>query len=208
MALPSSQYSVLDGAKVERLGTDTFRVFVAPFTFFALEVAPVLTLQVHPREDGCEITMLACKLKGSGVVEAQNSNFSARMTNRGARAGGRLRDNARKSLLLLGESCLRRAAPPCSSARNSASAASAVRWRPTEHAHESALESDVVVDVDLIVPRWFVLPKAATRSTGNAVIATILRAAVPRFLNQLESDYAAWAAGDERRAPVAAGELT
>jgi hypothetical protein len=84
MALPASQYSVLDGSKVERLGEDTFRVYVAPFTFFAFEVQPVLTLQVQAHDAGCTIAMLACKLKGSKLIEAQNTQFAARMTNEGA----------------------------------------------------------------------------------------------------------------------------
>lgn len=84
MTLPSSQYSVLDGNKVERFGDDTFRVSVAPFRFFSFEVQPVLTLQVQGTLRGCIISMLACKLQGNRIVEAQNSQFSARMTNQGA----------------------------------------------------------------------------------------------------------------------------
>jgi Protein of unknown function (DUF1997) len=84
MSLPASQYSVLDGSKVERVGDDTFRVTVAPFQFFALVVQPVLTLQVQALPGGCCISMLACKLRGSRLIEAQNDHFAARMTNRGA----------------------------------------------------------------------------------------------------------------------------
>jgi hypothetical protein len=83
MALPASQYSVLDGTKVERLSTDTFRVYVPEFKFFSFEVQPVLTLQVQSLERGCLISMLACKLKGSKLVEKQNSQMAARMTNKG-----------------------------------------------------------------------------------------------------------------------------
>ena len=85
MALPASQYSVLDGSKVERLSEDTFRVYVAPFKFFAFEVQPVLTLQVQAHDTGCTISMLACKLKGNKLIEAQNTQFAARMTNQGVR---------------------------------------------------------------------------------------------------------------------------
>ena len=35
----------------------------------------------------------------------------------------------------------------------------------------------------------------------------VLNTAVPRFLEQLEADYAAWASGDESRQPVGSGEL-
>ena len=85
MALPASQYSVLDGNKVERLDDETFRVYVGALKFFTFEIEPVLTLRVHPVEDGCDISMLACKLRGSGLVEAQNSKFASRMTNKGVR---------------------------------------------------------------------------------------------------------------------------
>lgn len=84
MALPASQYSVLDGAKVERLTDDTFRVNVSGFSFFSFEVEPILTVSVQPTDAGCRIEMLACKLAGSRIVEAQNNKFSARMVNNGA----------------------------------------------------------------------------------------------------------------------------
>lgn len=86
MALPASQYSVLDGSKVERLDEETFRVFVAAFKFFSFEVQPVLTLQVHAQDTGCTISMLGCRLRGSRLIEAQNDQFAARMTNHGALA--------------------------------------------------------------------------------------------------------------------------
>lgn len=38
-------------------------------------------------------------------------------------------------------------------------------------------------------------------------MAKVLETAVPRFLAQLSMDYAAWAAGDETRQPVASGSL-
>jgi hypothetical protein len=87
MALPASQYSVLDGTKVDRLSGDTFRVYVPEFKFFAFEVQPVLTLQVQALERGCLISMLACKLRGSRLIENQNSQFAARMTNKGMVCG-------------------------------------------------------------------------------------------------------------------------
>ena len=83
MALPASQYSVLDGAKVERLSDDTFRVYVGVISFFNFEVEPVLTLMVKPTDNGCIIEMLACKLRGSPLIESQNCKFSARMKNVG-----------------------------------------------------------------------------------------------------------------------------
>lgn len=83
MTLPASQYSVLDGAKVERLTDDTFRVNVSGFSFFSFEIEPIVTVSVQPTDTGCRIEMLACKLAGSPIIEAQNSKFSARMVNNG-----------------------------------------------------------------------------------------------------------------------------
>ena len=44
-------------------------------------------------------------------------------------------------------------------------------------------------------------------AAGSAVMARVLDTAVPRFLQQLSLDYAAWAAGDESRQPVSSGGL-
>jgi hypothetical protein len=38
-------------------------------------------------------------------------------------------------------------------------------------------------------------------------MARVLESAVPRFLQQLSADYAAWAAGDDSRQPVSEGGL-
>lgn len=38
-------------------------------------------------------------------------------------------------------------------------------------------------------------------------MARVLESAVPRFLQQLSADYAAWAAGDDTRQPVSEGGL-
>jgi len=43
---------------------------------------------------------------------------------------------------------------------------------------------------------------------GSAVMSKVLDTAVPRFLQQLAVDYAAWAAGDDSREPVSSGGLS
>jgi hypothetical protein len=83
----------------------------------------------------------------------------------------------------------------------------AVQWRLGTEQDAKEMVSDVQVQVDVVKPGWLVVPNAAIRSTGNAVIGTILSAAIPRFLAQLEKDYAAWATGDESRQPLGTGEM-
>ena len=82
MALPASQYSVLDARKVERQDEDTFVCYVGQVQFFQFVVEPVLTLRVVVVPMGCEINLLSCKIEGSKFVEDQNEKFSTTMKNR------------------------------------------------------------------------------------------------------------------------------
>lgn len=83
----------------------------------------------------------------------------------------------------------------------------AVQWQECSDPQRDVITSTVTVDVDLMVPSWFVLPKVAVRKTGSAIMSAILTAAVPKFLAQIETDYQAWARGDESRQPLSDNEL-
>merc|ERR1711920_715471 len=50
MALPASQYSVLDATSVERLDGDTFKAKLAGIGFFGFRVEPILTVRVTVSE--------------------------------------------------------------------------------------------------------------------------------------------------------------
>uniref|UniRef100_A0A7N0UDL7 Uncharacterized protein n=1 Tax=Kalanchoe fedtschenkoi TaxID=63787 RepID=A0A7N0UDL7_KALFE len=81
MSLPASQYSVLDGERIERVDDNTFRCYVYTFKFFAFEICPVLLVRVEEQTNGCCIKLLSCKLRGSPIVVAQNDKFEASMVN-------------------------------------------------------------------------------------------------------------------------------
>ncbi|KAG1667469.1 hypothetical protein FOA52_012224 [Chlamydomonas sp. UWO 241] len=83
MALPASQYSVLDARKIERIDDDTFRCFVGELRFGQWAMEPVLTcaVVVEPEAGGCTIKLLSCELRGSKSVEELNDKFSAQMSN-------------------------------------------------------------------------------------------------------------------------------
>lgn len=81
MALPASQYSVLDARKIERIDDSTFRCFVGKLAFLGFSVEPVITVSVVVEERGCTIKLLSAKLQGSKLVEDVNSKFTAQMTN-------------------------------------------------------------------------------------------------------------------------------
>jgi hypothetical protein len=59
MALPASQYSVLDAQKIERLDDDSFRCYVGGLKFFGLRVEPVLTVSVFVGIKGPTVKLLS-----------------------------------------------------------------------------------------------------------------------------------------------------
>lgn len=57
--------------------------------------------------------------------------------------------------------------------------------------------------VVLEVPAWCgFLSTSSIESVGSGVMQQVLQAMVPRFLAQLDKDYAAWSSGDTSRQPV------
>lgn len=76
-ALPASQYSTLDGEKVERIGDDTFVCTLGSFEFFGFRLQPILTAQVDvkPGGAGCVIKVVSAEMHGSGLVENINDMF-------------------------------------------------------------------------------------------------------------------------------------
>lgn len=62
MALPVSQYSVLDAARIERLDENTFKCYIGSFKMFAVTVEPILIVSVIGNEKGCQIKLLDCEV--------------------------------------------------------------------------------------------------------------------------------------------------
>lgn len=67
------------------------------------------------------------------------------------------------------------------------------------------ISSDTYVEVHLSVPGWFPFSVTATEKTGNLVMSTVINQVVPRFLDQLKSDYLTWAEGDDSRSATSSG---
>ncbi len=175
MTLPASQYSVLDAQRIERIDADTFRCYVGGINFLSFRVEPVLTLSVIVGERGPTVRLLETTLEGSKAAVEANSKFTATMTNK-------------------------------------------VGWREVEEEEEEdddddelagtggiggeglsvAIASDTTLTVTLQVPRWFVVPVSVVESSGSAIMQKILDVSVPKFLAQLQADYAKWSAGEVR----------
>ncbi|KAG2500248.1 hypothetical protein HYH03_001826 [Edaphochlamys debaryana] len=179
MALPASQYSVLDARKIERVDDTTFKCYVGALKLFSWSAEPVITVSVTVEEGGCTIRLLGCRLQGSRFVEDLNEKFSATMTN-----VVRYRDYV---------------APEGQD--EPAPAEEAAEGRRLQE-----IVSDTTIEVDLEIPSWCAFLGADSISaSGSKVMQGVLNAMVPRFLAQLRTDYEKWAAGDDSRKPV--GEI-
>lgn len=67
MALPASQYSVLDAKRIERVGDSTFVCYVGGISFLNLVVEPVLTVSVDVGERGPTVRLLSTKASTARV---------------------------------------------------------------------------------------------------------------------------------------------
>eukprot|EP01023_Acetabularia_acetabulum_P034159 TRINITY_DN32086_c0_g1_i1.p2 TRINITY_DN32086_c0_g1~~TRINITY_DN32086_c0_g1_i1.p2 ORF type:complete len:244 (+),score=29.09 TRINITY_DN32086_c0_g1_i1:128-859(+) len=65
-----------------------------------------------------------------------------------------------------------------------------------------SITSNTQLEVQLIVPNWFILPVGGLEGMGNTVMQGVLNTMVPRFLEQLRVDYELWASGDDSRKPI------
>ncbi|KAG2438569.1 hypothetical protein HXX76_005119 [Chlamydomonas incerta] len=186
MALPASQYSVLDARRIERVDDTTFKCYVGQLKFFSWSVEPVITVSVTVEEGGCTIRLLGCKLQGSSFVEDINDKFSATMTN-----VVRYRDYVPE---------------PSSDSESDSDSEEGEAAGAQQAAARKEIVSDTTIQVCLEVPTWSsFLPVTSIESAGSGVMQNVLNVMVPRFLAQLRTDYALWAAGDESRKPV--GEI-
>lgn len=163
MALPASQYSVLDARRIERIDETTFRCYVGQLAFPGLSVEPVLTVSVTVEERGCTISLLSCKLQGSPLVQSINDKFSATMTNvvRWRDAGA----SASAATGLYGASAAGDDEPAVS--------------RPGA---TREIASQTSLEVEFEVPGWAgrFLPVASISSVGSGVMQATLNSMVPR----------------------------
>jgi hypothetical protein len=200
MALPASQYSVLDARKIERLSDDVFRCHVGRLAFLGFCVEPVLTVSVQTGARGCTIALLGCELRGSPAVERAGGQFEAAMANRvtwralppdGGGVGGE--GAVAAAAAAAGEEAAGGKQQPAAPVPAAASTA--------------AILSDVAVEVAVLVPNWLAVPVTGVEAAGSRVMAATLGLMVPRFLAQLRRDYGAWASGDASRQALGDGTL-
>lgn len=69
------------------------------------------------------------------------------------------------------------------------------------------ISSKTSVEVHILLPSWFFFSVESTNRTGNFVVKQVVQQVVPRFLQQLKSDYEVWAEGDDSRSAVSSGDL-
>uniref|UniRef100_A0A6S9EBA2 Uncharacterized protein n=1 Tax=Heterosigma akashiwo TaxID=2829 RepID=A0A6S9EBA2_HETAK len=77
LALPPSQYSVLDEGMIQRLGENRFRTQVDPINMFGNKVIPVLEVEVDVSKDRpmSTLTVTKCEITGSEAADKANGTF-------------------------------------------------------------------------------------------------------------------------------------
>jgi len=83
LALPPSEYSVLDANLIERLNENEFRCEIDPLNFFGNKVIPVLYVRVDVSQDKpmSTISVTKCEIKGSEAALKANGAFTVEADN-------------------------------------------------------------------------------------------------------------------------------
>lgn len=179
MALPVSQYSVLDARRIERLGDNRFRCFVDGVRLFSFSVEPVVDVEVEvaPGGRGPTVRLLGARLEGSRAAEAASDAFEVTMAN--------------AVRWMTGEEKREKMKEGAGGETGAASSADSGLH----------LTSDTSIELRIEVPAWFrLVPLPAVERVGSRVMQRVLDVAVPRFLDQLARDYLLWSetGGGER----------
>ena len=182
MALPVSQYSVLDARRIERLGENRFRCFVDGVRLFSFSVEPVVDVEVEvaPGGRGPTVRLLGARLEGSRAAVAASDAFEVTMAN-----AVRWMTSEEKREKMEG-----------GGGGGAAGAGGA-----SANAAGLHLTSDTSIELRIEVPAWFrLVPLPAVERVGSRVMQRVLDVAVPRFLDQLARDYLLWSesGGGER----------
>lgn len=172
MALPVSQYSVLDARRIERLGENRFRCFVDGVRLFSFSVEPVVEVEVAPGGRGPTVRLLGARLEGSKAAVAASDAFEVTMANA---VRWMTSEEKREKMMERG------------GGGKSDDGATADGKKGLH------LTSDTSIELRIEVPAWFrLVPLPAVERVGSRVMQRVLDVAVPRFLDQLARDYNLW----------------
>ena len=185
MALPVSQYSVLDARRIERLGENRFRCFVDGVRLFSFAVEPVVDVEVEvaPGGRGPTVRLLGARLEGSRAAAAASDAFEVTMANA---VRWMTSEEKREKMRGFGVG---------------GGGGGANDADDDEDDSSLHLTSDTSIELRIEVPAWFrLVPLPAVERVGSRVMQRVLDVAVPRFLDQLARDYRLWSesGGGER----------
>ena len=181
MALPVSQYSVLDARRIERLGENRFRCFVDGVRLFSFSVEPVVDVEVDVAPDGRgpTVRLLGARLEGSRAAVAASDAFEVTMANAVRWMTSSEKEEKMMMVMMTGEK-------------------GTAEGDTNSSLH---LTSATEIELRIEVPTWFrLVPLSAVERAGSKVMQRVLDVAVPRFLDQLARDYSLWSesGGGER----------
>ena len=175
MALPVSQYSVLDARRIERLDENRFRCYVDGVRLFSFSVEPVVDVEVEvaPGGRGPTVRLLGARLEGSKAAVAASDAFEVTMAN--AVRWMTSEEKRRKE------------------GKGKEKEGVEGKVKETDENESLHLTSDTQIELRIEVPAWFrLVPLPAVERVGSRVMQRVLDVAVPRFLDQLARDYKLW----------------
>lgn len=182
LRLPASEYSVLDGAQIERLDDEHFRAVMPSLNFFGNPMQPIIyvAVLVEPEVPRARIVVERAELQGGPAAQAANGTFTLSCENvvTMERAAGAL------DALEEGE--------------EGAEKKGKGWFRRGEKDSKPLLKSDVSLEIIAKVPDESKLPVKAMERLGNAVLQTSFNLVVPRFVGLLSRDFKAWSTDGSR----------
>jgi Protein of unknown function (DUF1997) len=183
MHLPPSHYSDLDPDLIESLGGNKFRLRVPRVKLFSLWIEPTVDISVlsaNSQNPRVLLTSESCHLIGSELIQKMQLdkrfvlNFSTELT-------WETTSNT----------------PKIESSNGSTSNGST---KPENSLPESQITGDLELEVFTeVIPPFQMLPRSVLEGTCNAVLRSLMKTLLPKFMQKLANDYEKWATDSEYR---------
>ncbi|KAH7621911.1 hypothetical protein NADE_004505 [Nannochloris sp. 'desiccata'] len=176
MHLPPSHYSALDPDLIESLGGNKFRLRVPRLKLFSLWVEPTVDISVSSAsstDPRVLLTSESCHIVGSELIQKMQLD--------------------QRFILKFSTELTWKAA-----------ALSTKSTHPTVITTNKLSESQINANLELevlteVIPPFQLLPRSVLEGTCNAVLRSLMKTLLPKFLHKLANDYTKWATDADYR---------
>ncbi|CAM9324983.1 unnamed protein product [Choristocarpus tenellus] len=179
LALPPTEYSLLDPKMIKRTSEDTFQMNCGTLNFFGTKVNPILFMKVivNEKEGMANIMIEKVELEGSPSIRNASGTFSVSSTTIVSSSDVEVEKGG-----VFG------------------------RGRGSGGKGNKSLRTQASIEIDILVPNENFIPHGVLRRTGSFLMQRVLDVGLPQFTRFLRRDYGRWSQGDDERAAVAADD--